>query len=300
MSAIPTPPSRSDSGDAVCAAGVPVYDISYRDVFWRERTYEDRCDRLAIRALLPTAGGRLLDLGAGFGRLLDEYGRYERITLVDASPVMLAAARERAAGDPRIETVLATASNLPFPDASFDVVVAVRLLVHLADPSPVFREVRRVLRPGGRFIVEFPNRRHLLAVARYAAGRQRWSPTGQGPYEYREGHFAHQPRQIRSQLRAFGLDTDAVRAVSLFRVPWVKKHVPLRILLAIEGLLQAPLGPLYPGPSVYFRATRVDGVDVGLSDHDLDGGPSLPPRRRRLLGIPPAHAGRRTGPLSIR
>src|ERR1035437_4407732 len=51
----------------------PTYDLSYRDAFWASRAYEDLCDRLALRALLPATGEQLLPLGAGFGRLTDEY-----------------------------------------------------------------------------------------------------------------------------------------------------------------------------------------------------------------------------------
>jgi hypothetical protein len=58
------------------APAPPIYDLSYRDEFWASRDYEDRCDRLALRALLPASGGHLLDLGAGFGRLVDEYQQF--------------------------------------------------------------------------------------------------------------------------------------------------------------------------------------------------------------------------------
>ena len=234
----------------------PEYDLSYRDRFWPARDYEDACDRLALHALLPLAGVALLDVGAGFGRLVDEYAAFERVTLADASPQMLEAARERVGGDPRIAVVAADATELPFPDATFDVVVAVRLLVHLRDPQPLFREVRRVLRPGGTFIVEFANRRHLLAVGRYLVRRQAWSPMGASSHEYRDAHFAHQPATVRAQLSAAGLTPDATRAVSLFRSGWLKSHLPSRLLARIEAPLQGPLGPLAPGPSVYVRAVR--------------------------------------------
>ena len=146
----PAPPEPSGAVDRTIP---PEYDLSYRDAFWRARDYEDRSDRLALQALLPPSGEDLLDLGAGFGRLADEFGGYRRVTLVDASPAMLTAAAERLGGDPRIRLIRADATALPFPDDSFDTIVAIRLLVHLRDPRPVFDEVRRLLRPGGTFIV---------------------------------------------------------------------------------------------------------------------------------------------------
>jgi SAM-dependent methyltransferase len=250
--------------EATTTSAAPLeYDLSYRDAFWPGREYEDRCDRLALRALLPPGGRRLLDLGAGFGRLVDEYDAFDGVTLVDASDAMLDAARARLVGDPRITFVAADATDLPFPDATFDTVVAVRLLVHLRDPGPLFREVRRVLRPSGRFIVEYPNRRHLLAAVRHLCGRQRWSPTGLAAHEYLDDHFAHQPARVARQLRRAGLEPEAIRAVSLFRSAALKERVPLHLLIALEARLQQPLGRLVPGPSVFVCARVADGAPIG-------------------------------------
>jgi len=171
---------------------------------------------------------------------------------------MLDAARARLGGDPRVRFVSADAIDLPFPDATFDTVVAVRLLLHFRDPEPVFREVRRVLRPGGRFILEYPNRRHVLAVIRHLIGRQDWSPTGLEAHEYLPDHFSHQPARVTQQLQRTGFDLDAVRAVSLFRSASIKRRVPIRLLVALEARLQHLLGPLVPGPSVFVLAHRPD------------------------------------------
>ncbi len=253
-------PASSD--DRPGAGPFPRYDLSYRDSFWSSRAYEDRCDRLAIRALLPGDGGHLLDLGAGFGRLVDEYGAYEAVTLVDSSPVMIEAARERIGPDPRFTIVEGGADRLPIASASVDVVVAVRLLVHLPDPTEVFREIARVLRPDGQLVVEFPNRRHVLAAVRYLIGRQRWSPAGSRPHEYLEGHFAHQSATVEAQLRSVGLEPNARRAASLFRSETLKRLISARVLAAIESPLQAPLGRISPGPSIYVRATRLQAATI--------------------------------------
>jgi SAM-dependent methyltransferase len=241
----------------------PRYDLSYRDEFWASREYEDRCDRLALRTLLQACGGHLLDLGAGFGRLVDEYDGFDAVTLVDASPAMIEAARERVDSDPRFSVVAADAAHLPMADSSVDVVVAVRLLVHLGDPSPVFREIARVLRPGGWLIIEFPNRRHLLAWVRYLTGRQSWSPAAEQPHQYLPGHFAHQPATIEARLRSVGLEPDTRRTVSLFRSRRLKHLVPARVLAAIESPLQGPLARIAPGPSIYVRAVRSDAATIG-------------------------------------
>ena len=240
----------------------PTYDLTYRDEFWRTRAYEDLCDRQAIRALLGKGRGHVLDLGAGFGRLVDEYDAFDTVTLADASPALIAAARERVGSDPRVTIIEADAEHLPIPSGSVDVVVAVRLLLHFRDPSDVFREIARVLRPGGWLIAEYPNRRHVLAALRYLTRRQAWSPAGAKPHEYLAGHFAHQPATIERQLRAVGLEPDARRAVSLFRSAQLKRLVPARMLAAIESPLQAPLGRLAPSPSIYVRAIRMEAATI--------------------------------------
>ena len=83
---------------AMPPTALPRYDLSYRDQFWSTRAYEDRCDRLALRALLAGSGGVLLDLGAGFGRLVDEYRTFDAVTLLDPPPPRCPPRRERVGG----------------------------------------------------------------------------------------------------------------------------------------------------------------------------------------------------------
>ncbi|MGH2407471.1 MAG: class I SAM-dependent methyltransferase [Candidatus Limnocylindrales bacterium] len=232
------------------------YDLRYRDIFWASRDYEDRCDRIAIRALLPPAGERLVEVGAGFGRLAGLYAGYRSVVLFDASEQLLQAARERLGGDPRVEFVLGDAYELPFADASFDTLVCVRVMHNFADPGAALREFARVLRPGGSLVLEFANKRHLKAIARWALRRQCWSPFSEQEHEYLPLHFDRSPRHIRRLLVAAGFTVGPQRAVSLFRLGALTEHVPLRLLAGLERRLQSPLGGLAIGPSVYLRATR--------------------------------------------
>ena len=231
-------------------------DLGYRDLFWAARRYEDACDRIAIRALLPPSGDRLIEVGAGFGRLAGEYQGYGEVVLLDSSEVHVAAAREALASDARIQVVLGDARALPYPDGYFDTTVCVRVLHHFADPGPVLAELGRVTRPGGVVVLEYANKRNLKSIARRVLGRQTWSPFELGSVEYKPFHFDHAPVGIRRALLRADLRIESMRSASLFRLPPLTRRLPLSLLVAAEGRLQAPLGPITPGPSVFLRARR--------------------------------------------
>jgi ubiquinone/menaquinone biosynthesis C-methylase UbiE len=109
------------------------------------------------------ASGDVLDVAIGTGLNLPHYPPGVRLTGVDLSPVMLAAAAKRAADiGLTVELSEADAEHLPFPDASFDTVVCTLALCSVADDEAAIAEMYRVLRPGGQLLlldhVAAPNR----------------------------------------------------------------------------------------------------------------------------------------------
>ena len=107
----------------------------------------------AIDSLLDAVGtepnGKALDLCCGQGNASKALiGRGCRVVGVDFSPAMLAIAREQA---PNARFIEGDAQDLPFGDGEFDAVVSNLGVCHVPDQSRVLSEVRRVLRPGGRF-----------------------------------------------------------------------------------------------------------------------------------------------------
>jgi len=117
----------------------------------------------AVLALArPAEGDRVLDAGCGTGRLAialgDLVGAQGRVSGVDVSPAMLRSARRQVARTQladRIELRQADVRSLPYGDASFDVATA-SLVIELLTPQGIeqaFRELRRVVRPGGRIVV---------------------------------------------------------------------------------------------------------------------------------------------------
>jgi ubiquinone/menaquinone biosynthesis C-methylase UbiE len=109
------------------------------DVYWH---YRD-----AFFALVPPAGSATLEVGCGEGRVArDLAAQGHRVTGVDASPTLLAAAAAAHAGG---RYLVADAADLPFDDASFDLVVAYSSLMDVQDMPGAVREVARVLKPAG-------------------------------------------------------------------------------------------------------------------------------------------------------
>jgi SAM-dependent methyltransferase len=177
-----------------------------------ERTREE-----AAAALLP--GGRaLLDVGCGDGALVRLVAnRYSAITATDVSPAALTQAR--AAIDGRAANVVFAELDanrpLPYADGAFDSVISLSTLQYLFDPEVFLREVRRVLVPGGTFVVEVPNMAYFPQRLRLLAGQpirtSFWvAGIDGGNLHYFTGDV------LVSLLRAAGLSVDKLTGSGIF------------------------------------------------------------------------------------
>ena len=253
----------------------PVCDYEgsdYRTRFWENenRDYEDLAERIAMRGLLPApqigapqigAGKRtrLLEIGTGFGRLVDLYRDYDHVVLLDYSKSLLHEARQRWGDvDPETGThytyAAADVYRLPLRDRVVDTTCMVRVMHHMADVPGALRQIRRVIRPGGAFVLEYASKLHAKSVARRLLGRQDWSPYDLEPVEFVELNFDFHPRWMRARLAEAGFSIQRTRAVSTLRVPLLKRIVPAPLLAAADGALQWT-GQCFPfAPSVFVRA----------------------------------------------
>ena len=106
------------------------------------------------RGLLAQARGRVLEVGAGTGLNVALYpDEVVELVFVEPDEGMAGRLRRRVAESGRTATVVsATAESLPFPDHSFDTVVATLVLCSVENVDRSLAELRRVLKPGGRLL----------------------------------------------------------------------------------------------------------------------------------------------------
>ncbi len=233
----------------------------YQQRFWDEgqRAYEDAVEAIALKRLLPKQGDLLLELGAGAGRNTPRYQNYQRVVLLDYSRSQLEQAQRRLGDKDRYILVAADVYRLPFVDRLFDGGTMIRTLHHMAEPELALAQVRRVMASDGIFILEFANKRNLKAMLRYLIGKQTWSPYAKEPVEFADLNFDFHPKAVRRYLRDVGFEIEQQLTVSHFRVGFLKRYIPTRLLAGLDALLQWTGSLVQVSPSVFTRCRAVGG-----------------------------------------
>lgn len=199
-----------------------------------------------LERLAPKAGERILDLGCGDGALtvrIVEAGA--DVIGVDASAEMIGSARARG-----LDARVMDARALPF-DGEFDAVFSNAVLHWIPEADAVVRGVRRALKPGGRFVVEFGGHTNVAAIATaIRAVLTRRSIPFEWPW------FYPSPDEYRAVLEREGLRVDDIR---LFPRPtplpsgmaaWLRtfggallRHVPAEAASEVEAEIVDLLAP---------------------------------------------------------
>jgi ubiquinone/menaquinone biosynthesis C-methylase UbiE len=176
-----------------------------------------RTERAHRGELIGRISGTVLEIGAGTGLNLALYPPGVRVIAVEPEPTMarMAARRARRAGA-SASVLRGAAESLPFPDATFDAVVACYVLCSVADPARALKEVSRVLRPGGEVRVY----EHVRSTGPRAAFLQDLVT----PLWHRVGCNCHPNRDTVAALRQAGFEVE-LRPASYGPPTPVRPHV---------------------------------------------------------------------------
>jgi ubiquinone/menaquinone biosynthesis C-methylase UbiE len=236
---------------------------NYQD-YWHGREYEHAAEEMAIKRLLRGHHfEHAVDVGGGYGRLSKYLTNFaKKVTLAEPSQQQLDIAKIYLKDTPQVSQKLLQAADLKMKDNSADLVLVVRVLHHLPDPMPELKEIARVLKPGGTFLLEFANDAHFLNRLRYAARGKRVpvKPISiQDEAKEKAGELPfvnHHPRSIIKMLNQAGFEVEATLSGSNLRSPTLKRILGKKPLLAVEKVMQPLLAPIYFGPSVWLRLKK--------------------------------------------
>ena len=249
--------AKKDSNpDHAVIADYNGYD--YKKIFWEDgkRDYEDLCDRLAVRKLLPDAMDDFVDIAGGYGRLADEYiPRAKNATIFDYSKTELADAK-KTYGD-KIKTKEGDIYDLPFKDESFDGLMMVRATHHFKDMPKVIEELYRVMKPGGVAVIEIASKKTLPKMFRYWFRKSDINPFSREPSYLKELEmYNYHPKYMEDLFKKQGFKILKVLSVSNFRSPRLKKIFGTKVLGRLEKVAQPTLAPIRFAPSIYYKLEK--------------------------------------------
>ncbi len=174
-----------------------------------ERNWDDRLFREKLLGVI-TPQTNVLDLGAGAGivEAMNFRDHAGRVCGIDLDP--------RVVDNPYLhEGLVADAGEIPYPDASFDVIFADNVMEHIDQPAEVFLEIARVLKPGGKFLFKTPNKNHYMPlIARLTPhGFHQWINRKRGRHEtdtFPTRYKCNSPGDVRSIAQEAGLAVDEI------------------------------------------------------------------------------------------
>lgn len=209
--------------DQVGLSGRPYGEKGYWFGFW---------ERFLRARIAPEAP--VLECGAGLGFLLRRLAPYFTTYGLDLSGYALERAKLRS---PSSRLCQATAMGIPFAPNSFEAVLALEMIEHVADPGFFLKEAKRVLRAGGWAIVTTPNPGSLGARLKKRRPEWRGRPQAERMREWHgwrdDSHISVMSMaQWRALFRDAGLEIQKAGTTALHDIPYFA-HVPLFIEKAL-------------------------------------------------------------------
>jgi SAM-dependent methyltransferase len=192
------------------------------------------------------ADGEILEIGSGTGALLNRLrARGCRIQGVDVNASLI---REGRAWFGELPVQQVTGTALPFADRTFDIVMSFDVFEHIPDSDAHLREVRRVLKPGGTYLLQTPNKWTNVVFETI-----RWRSFT----KFREDHCSlHSLNGLRRRLAAHGFATEpfAIPVVNRFFRQKVRRHLGWPGLAAL-AIVNPDRLPLALRTNLYVAAT---------------------------------------------
>jgi ubiquinone/menaquinone biosynthesis C-methylase UbiE len=199
----------------------------------------------------PAAGERILDIGVGPGLLAQDLatlvGEAGEMVGIDLSPDMVAASARRLAALPQARVLEGDAAALSFPDAYFDAAVSTQVYEYVADMPRALRELRRVLRPGGRALILDTDWRSIVWHSSDTVRMERVLACWDAHL-----HDPHLPARLGALLREAGFIVRRVEIVPILSPRWQPASYARGIMQAIENF------------------ARNNGARAGLAAEEID------------------------------
>lgn len=244
------------------------YDSYNYPSYWDGRDYEHGAEKIAIDSLLSQLKkiNSLIDIGGGYGRLVPVYEKYtKKVTLTDPSKKLIETARKGIKGKKYSFDVGTLKTISKKYKGKQDLVVMVRVMHHIDNIDEAISDLAKLNKKGGYLLVEFANKLHFKSVCTEivkgnfdfthdivpkVVGKRRHKDNDCLPF------LNYHPKVVSKTLHKHGYKILATRSVSNIRNSFVKKYIPMNLMLNLEKHLQVPLARFNFGPSIFILAKK--------------------------------------------